>query len=791
MPARRTLLLNALLLALLASGYAWYTVRHGRTPMPPAIVVRTIVPLSDDYTVFLDTGRGFSPELAVVLPVEPSSEEVVLEFPLKLKGAQLAGVRFDPGDKAEVVPVRSISLRGPLDELTLLDANGAAYFTERHNLSLDTANSGRLRLGVSGVDPWIATRGDLRGITAEVLSGRPPLVRAFTTALLVFVLVLGLVMLFGTQAGRLRRLLPTSVLPDRTTAVLLVVDLFVGLGVLGIAGRMGHHAEGIHLRFEVLYPRADDFQLFYGNDAKRLDQLRSLYVRTKATREPQWIEFLLPPDSMPTHLRLDPGTGGDTLIIKRGEVMWEGARLPIDRQTLRHAVGDLHDADLLAGTGHGLSLALRPGDPYIHLALDLKERAKAIEGAGSRSFWSWLTAAICVLLVHSGLRRSTWLRAALEGSARRDVTLVVAFLAMLAVPMLMDMEPTLLPDQRSNEKRRLAPLPELELRSIGQFPQLYDAWYRDHFGYRSELFRWNSWFHVRVLGTSPLPDKLIVGKDGWLFQYDPVLDANFKGEPLFGFEDMERIRLQCEGHYRWLATMGIRYYLFIAPLSSTINAEHLPERFQRYKPGRWAAELKAHFDKYSTVPVIEPSEALFEAKKVRDVYFNNDIHWNPYGAYFGYRELIERIRKDDPRVPAPWSLDELRVRNDTNDQADIAHMLGLADVLLRVEPALEPRHKRKARFSRFPDLPGSVFFLDKAQTFANPDTTLPRLLMFHDSFGLYLKPLLNEHFRSSTYIWYPLLLPDVVLQERPDIVVHELMERFLVNLPQDTVRASR
>jgi len=294
-----------------------------------------------------------------------------------------------------------------------------------------------------------------------------------------------------------------------------------------------------------------------------------------------------------------------------------------------------------------------------------------------------------------------------------------------------------------------------------------------------------------VLGTSPLPDKLIVGKDGWLFQYDPVLDANFKGEPLFGFEDMERIRLQCEGHQRWLATMGIRYYLFIAPLSSTINAEHLPERFQRYKPGRWAAELKAHFDKYSTVPVIEPSEALFEAKKVRDVYFNNDIHWNPYGAYFGYRELIERIRKDDPRVPAPWSLDELRVRNDTNDQADIAHMLGLADVLLRVEPALEPRHKRKARFSRFPDLPGSVFFLDKAQTFANPDTTLPRLLMFHDSFGLYLKPLLNEHFRSSTYIWYPLLLPDVVLQERPDIVVHELMERFLVNLPQDTVRASR
>ncbi len=57
--------------------------------------------------------------------------------------------------------------------------------------------------------------------------------------------------------------------------------------------------------------------------------------------------------------------------------------------------------------------------------------------------------------------------------------------------------------------------------------------------------------------------------------------------------------------------------------------------------------------------------------------------------------------------------------------------------------------------------------------------------MFHDSFGLYLKPLLAEHFSRSLFVWTGLFIPDIVEHERPDIVVQEFMEMFIVNMPLD------
>jgi hypothetical protein len=226
-------------------------------------------------------------------------------------------------------------------------------------------------------------------------------------------------------------------------------------------------------------------------------------------------------------------------------------------------------------------------------------------------------------------------------------------------------------------------------------------------------------------------------------------------------------------------------------MGATIYPEHLPDRFHRLSDTTWVGEVKAYFDRHSTVPIIDPTSQLLEAKKQKDVYFSSDIHWNPFGSYFGYKALIDRIRQDDPRVPPAWPIEDLQFTNDTNSSADMANMLGLNDVLTRIEPIVKPLHPRHAEFHDFPELQGSSFFLDRPMHYTNPDTTLPRLLMFHDSFGLYLKPLLNEHFSSATYVWYPLYLPDVVTQVKPDIVVQEFMEMFTINMPKDSVPPTR
>ena len=60
--------------------------------------------------------------------------------------------------------------------------------------------------------------------------------------------------------------------------------------------------------------------------------------------------------------------------------------------------------------------------------------------------------------------------------------------------------------------------------------------------------------------------------------------------------------------------------------------------------------------------------------------------------------------------------------------------------------------------------------------------------MFRDSFSVYLIPYLSEHFSRSVYVWSPIFIPDIVEQEKPDIVVHEILELFMTDLLEDKLR---
>ena len=59
------------------------------------------------------------------------------------------------------------------------------------------------------------------------------------------------------------------------------------------------------------------------------------------------------------------------------------------------------------------------------------------------------------------------------------------------------------------------------------------------------------------------------------------------------------------------------------------------------------------------------------------------------------------------------------------------------------------------------------------------DPALPKLVMFRDSFGSALVPLLAEHFQRSVFLWQYDFDPAVILQEKPDYVVWLMTSRRL------------
>jgi hypothetical protein len=62
------------------------------------------------------------------------------------------------------------------------------------------------------------------------------------------------------------------------------------------------------------------------------------------------------------------------------------------------------------------------------------------------------------------------------------------------------------------------------------------------------------------------------------------------------------------------------------------------------------------------------------------------------------------------------------------------------------------------------------------------DPSLPRGVLFHDSFGAYIDGLMAEHFSRLACFWQYDFDTRVVLSEHPDVVVELYVERVLQNL---------
>ena len=106
---------------------------------------------------------------------------------------------------------------------------------------------------------------------------------------------------------------------------------------------------------------------------------------------------------------------------------------------------------------------------------------------------------------------------------------------------------------------------------------------------------------------------------------------------------------------------------------------------------------------------------------------------------------------------------------------DLAGMLGLTEVLSEEDLVLVPRHPT-ARILE-PLHPNRR--LTHGRIVTDAPNRGPRALVFMDSFGPALVPFLSEEFSRVVYLWQDNIDPQVVEQERPQVVIQEWVGRAL------------
>jgi len=369
-------------------------------------------------------------------------------------------------------------------------------------------------------------------------------------------------------------------------------------------------------------------------------------------------------------------------------------------------------------------------------------------------------------------------KAAARGVARASVA---TFFVLLWLPLVT----TLVSDRASvsrDEQRFLAPAPALASNwsSLGALPHQIETWYDDHFGLRSQLIRLQSLFEIELFGTAPT-DLLVVGKQGWFFFGDPDAIASYRGVSRLDDVQLQRWQRVLEERRDWLAKRGVDFLVVLVPDKHLAYPEYMPDRLPRFSEINPIEQLVRHMATHSSVDVLDLRPSLAEARRHERTYHRTDTHWNDVGAYAAYRAILERLsgRLSAGAEPAP-----VRFERRDGPGLGLASIVGLTSIYREemLELHLErPRARVKPEYR--------VGYDERVQRMLPiahgvDDPSLPRAVMFRDSFANALVPYLSENFRRILYVWDRDVDPQVVAVEQPDVVIQEIVSRFLVRPPR-------
>ncbi len=207
----------------------------------------------------------------------------------------------------------------------------------------------------------------------------------------------------------------------------------------------------------------------------------------------------------------------------------------------------------------------------------------------------------------------------------------------------------------------------------------------------------------------------------------------------------------------------------------------MPDAIRKINPQSRLDQLISHLQHYSTLKILDLRPALLEAKKIRPAYYQTDTHWNDWGGYIAYREIITHLQRHFPSI-RPRSLENFQFEQAEFKSGDLALMLSLPDIFREKEWRIVAKTPLRARVIPAGDLEtGNRFAPLTVHTCASGP--LPAALMVHDSFAHPMKQFLSEDFSKIVYImnWALNFWDRIIERQGIKIVIDEMVEYSLLN----------
>lgn len=348
----------------------------------------------------------------------------------------------------------------------------------------------------------------------------------------------------------------------------------------------------------------------------------------------------------------------------------------------------------------------------------------------------------------------------------------------------------------SVENRGLTPFPELS--SISALKDL-EPYLTDRIAFRAQMIQASSYIDYFLFKKSLIPN-VVIGKNGQLFynEKNELIDTNeyLLGNSQVSEEQLDAIVQVQKEIQQQMDDRGIQYLIVVAPTKQAIYPEDLPEYYKDVEGYSTPKEqILDRLRSETSISILDLTDALLEEKALHPVYLKTDSHWNYFGSFRGYEEIVSFLKNTYPEIPL-LPRDMFTYSTAPEYDQNLSKMLSLGNILaddyaVRFMPEIPLA-------DQITDIAGSRQYPDP--NYASPEfkmiiteqkskENLPSALMYRDSFaGLdgWTIGNLNRYLATafSTFVSYTQYQIDFnyIDTEKPDIVILEVYEDNIFRL---------
>jgi alginate O-acetyltransferase complex protein AlgJ len=299
--------------------------------------------------------------------------------------------------------------------------------------------------------------------------------------------------------------------------------------------------------------------------------------------------------------------------------------------------------------------------------------------------------------------------------------------------------------------------------------------FQENFYNKNFLIRKANLLRTKV-GDRILP-RALIGKDGWV---DYTGDGNIDDfQNLKPFDLKEELILRLKTLNQYLESQGITLLVVIAPNKATIYPDKLPDQIKSLPTESRLDRLIKDLKDNDLPIMVDLRPSLRVERDNQDVYFpQNNTHWNGYGAFVAYTTIINVLKSSYPEL-TPYQIADMKLAMPSDPRLSI-----LGPYFVPKDPFVQTLHLSDDN-GRY-QFAGVDYGYNQFSSI--PDSNLPTLLMFHDSFGaFFLNDYLGMNFAKSHFVHIfgqnevsPYFLSKESIQQfKPDVVIIEVVERDL------------